>query len=239
MKLIIVLFLITFITGCAQNSRLGMMPGADGNMYGAAVEKNLVIDATQFEDNSVKVTIRNTSGDLSLDLPRLKYSIEEKLRSKGYSVVTDSATNFRIRYDINVTYSGYIRQNMSLELGSLGAAVGGIAGYRSSDSAGTAIGLVSGVTIGTILGSYISDDTYITVTDVTLAIKKNDSGKVKRKIVFDSSPALQEDHASGITRFEQTLTNKVAVYAGGRNTKQEDIISEVKARLTRILSDII
>ncbi|MCG8426882.1 MAG: complement resistance protein TraT [Chromatiales bacterium] len=239
MRITVVLMCALLLVGCAQSNRLGMMPSADGNMYGSAVEKNMVVDASQFADNTIKVTIRNTSGDTSLNLYHIKSEIEKSLRGRGYEPVAGSNNDFAIRYDINVTYSGYVRQDMRSELGALGAIVGGIAGYRSSTDAGTAIGIVTGATLGAIVGSYASTDTYITITDVTLAVKDQDMGRVKRKIVFDSSEELQKTRKAGISRYSDTVENKVAVYAGGQNTPQENIITEVKARLTRILADLI
>jgi len=239
MKTIIFIVTVFLLNGCASYGRLGMIPNDDGNMYGSAIARNIVIDSSQFEVNTIKVTIRNTSGDKSLDLPQLKKEIENKLRKKGYSPVASGDNNYRIHYDVNVTYSGYIRKDMSTQLGLLGAASGGIGGYQSSISSGTAIGILSGATVGAVLGSYISDNTYITITDVTLAIKDYKTGKIRRNIIFDSSPSLQEERASGIAHYGEVITNKVAVYAGGRNVMQHEIIDEVKRRLARILSDLI
>ena len=238
-KTFLLCFFIILASGCSQKSRLGMVMSEDGNMYGSAIEKNIVLDPYLFYSNKIKLSIRNTSGDPSLDLRSLETKLAAELTSKGYDVVQKNSREFHIKYDINVTYSGYIKTDMRSELGFLGLAAGGIAGNNSNLKSGTAIGLVSGATLGAILGSYVSEDTYMTVTDVTIAVKKPNSGITKRSITFNSSPSKQEEERSGITRFEETFSNRVAVYAGGRNTSQKEVITEVRSRILRILSDLI
>ena len=62
-------------------------------------------------------------------------------------------------------------------------------GYRSNLDAGTAIGVVSGATLGAIIGSYITDDTYIIVAKVTIGL--NETTESNRKTInFGSSPKL-------------------------------------------------
>lgn len=239
MKKLILGLSFILLVACAPRHSHNMVaePDSDGLMYGSVVESNIVLDAGQFEDSKIKVNIRNTSGDSALNIRHLRKQIENSLRDKGYEVVRGK--DFTIKYDVNVTYSGHIRQDMSTSYAFLGGAAGGIAGYNTNDNAGTAIGVLAGATLGAILGSYVTDDTYITVTNVTIAVLDNRFGKKKKKITFNSSPALQEEERSGIQRFKEVLRNKVAVYAGGRNVTQSMIIGGVKDRLLSILVDMI
>ena len=65
------------------------------------------------------------------------------------------------------------------------------------------------------------------------------SGKITRSITFSSSPKLQEEEDDGFKRFKEVVSTEIAVYAGGRNVQQSEIVNEVRRRLVRIVSDII
>lgn len=99
-------------------------------------------------------------------------------------------------------------------------------------------GLV-GATLGAIAGSYMRDETYIVITEVTIAIADQNRGTTKKTVTFSSSPPLQEERRSSIKPFEAILRTKVAVYAGGRNIPQNRIAGEVRGRLARIVADAI
>jgi hypothetical protein len=101
------------------------------------------------------------------------------------------------------------------------------------------IGLVAGATLGAIAGSYVTDDTYIVVAKVNIGILDQKSGKTVKTISFSSSPKLQEEEDDGFKRFREVANTKVAVYAGGRNVSQAEVVKEVRDRLIRIVSDII
>jgi len=64
------------------------------------------------------------------------------------------------------------------------------------------------------VGSYASDDTYITVAEVTVAVADQYRGTTKKTVSFSASPPLQEEHRSSIKPFEALLQTRVAVYAG-------------------------
>jgi hypothetical protein len=131
---------------------------ATGLQYGSVIEKNLLVDASQFSDKSIKVNIRNTSGDPAFDLHGFRAALENAYRAKGYEP-TRSA-EFAILIDINVMYSGQISQNMTNEFGFLGAAGGGVAGAAiGGDTTGAVAGILSGLAIGVIVGSHVSEDT--------------------------------------------------------------------------------
>jgi hypothetical protein len=223
--------------GCSSPSRLGMVKDPQtGMQYGSVVEKNVVIDAVQFRNRKIKVSTRNTSGDIALDMGTFASRLRESYADKGYQP-TDG-DDFGIRVDLNVLRSSQIQKNHALEYGFLGAAAGGIAGYRSDARAGTAIGTASGATLGAILGSFDTDDTYIVVAEVAIAILDTRAGVTERTITFSRSPRVEEREAD-IRPFREVGRTRIAVFAGGRNVGQAEIAQEVRQRLARIVGDII
>lgn len=227
------------LAGCqTQQSRLNMVtdPGT-GLQYGSAIEKSIFIDADQFENRNIKVSIRNTSGDLAFDVHGFQSDLERAYANKGYAPARD---DFGLKLDLNVIYSGHIREDLSTQYAFLGGAAGGIAGNRSPARAGTAIGVLAGATIGSIIGSTQTRDTYITISEVAIGIPEAETvGKTTKTVTFGSSPKLQEERKSGFKPFRGVLRTRIAVYGGGRNVSQAQIAAEVKRRLIRIVSDTI
>lgn len=228
------------VSACQQTgNRLNMVADpASGLRYGSVIEKSIFVDPEQFEDDRIKVTIRNTSGDTALDVHDLKSGLERAYGSKGYDPVD---RDFGLKLDLNVVYSGHIQRDMSTKYGFLGAAAGGIAGYRSSTRAGTAIGVLAGATLGSIIGATQTVDTYIVVAEVALGVRDGGGGKAgnSKTVVFGSSPKKQETRKRAFKPFRGVIRTKVAVYGGGRNVTQAQIIGEVRRRLIRIVGDVI
>lgn len=230
--------LIMLISSCAPQQRMGMVLNKEtGLQYGSVVENNLLVDSSQFQNRKIKLRIRNTSGDLEFDLRRFRYAIGQSYSGKGYEV--SNADNFGILVDINVVYSGQITESMSAEYAFLGAAAGGIIGARSNAESGTAIGLVSGVALGAILGSYVTEDTYIVVADVNIAVTDLSRSERKTTIIFGADDKEEEKESSGFKPFRERLQTGVSVYAGGRSISQSEISEQVRQRLIRILADVI
>jgi hypothetical protein len=156
--------------------------------------------------------------------------------------VPTEADSFGIKLDVNVLYSGQIQENMSSQFGFLGGAAGGLSGYRSDSRGSTAAGVLVGATIGGILGSFVTRDTYIVVAEVSIGIPDGTSeeGGDKKTITFGSSPKMQEEIIlRNYKPFREVKRTKVAVFAGGTNTNQQEISDQVKQRLVRIVSDAI
>jgi hypothetical protein len=230
-----------FLSACVgPPSRMGMVKNSDtGIMIGSRVEKSIVTDSSLHKNNRIKVRMRNTSGDTAFDLYSFRTKLEHAYESAGY--IPTSGNDFGILVDVNVRYSGQIQTNLATEYAFLGGAAGGIVGYRSNANAGTAIGAVSGATLGNIIGSYITDDTYIIITDVTYAsIKETKSGEGK-SITFSRSPEpYKDDEEKRPDRsLRNTINTGVAVFAGGRNVGQAEISGQVRDRIIRIVRDII
>lgn len=225
------------MTACAPVSRGGMvLDRSTGLQYGSVIERSIFIDASQFPNRRIKVSTRNTSGDLAFDINRFADSLKSSYASKGF--IPDNGDGFGVKLDVNVIYSGQVQSNLSGEFAFLGAAAGGIAGAQASTT-GAAVGILVGATLGTIIGSYVTEDTYIIVAEVNLGITEPGAGKSKKTITFGSSPSLEEEEQTGFKPFRSVLRTRIAVYAGGRSIGQSVVADEVRRRLIRIVSDII
>lgn len=226
------------LAGCMDTPRMGMIKDpTTGIQYGSVVGKSFFIDSEQFPNKIVKVSARNVSGDMQYDIRRFEDDLRRTFEGKGYEAYKNNG--FGLKVDIAVEYSGHIQDNMSGTFGLLGAGAGAVAGRHSDAMAAEGIGLVAGATLGAIAGSYVTDDTYIMIATVTIGIMDSKSGKTVRTITFSSSPKLQEEEDDGFKRFKEVGSTKIAVYAGGRNVAQSEVVGEVRRRLIRIVSDII
>lgn len=237
--------LMVLCGGCtASKSRMGMVQSKDGLMYGSAMDSQFIVDSSLFENNKIKLRIRNTSGDASFDLHNFRRQLEDAYTSNGYEPTTGN--DFGILLDINVTYSGQIQENMSNEFSLVGMAGGGVGGAYNSVKdgktseaiAGGAAGAVAGATIGYILGSYVTDDTYIIISDVTLATIAPREENDGTTIVFGQHKKISRKK-NNFRGFRQRSTVNMGVYAGGRNVDQYEIVGGVRERMLRILTDII
>lgn len=241
------IFMLCFaFAACNPPSRMGMVRDPEtGLQWGSVVEKNIVTDASLHKNKKIKVRARNTSGDPAFDLNGFTGRLYDAYRAIGYQPT--ESDDFGLLVDVNVMYSGQVQSNLASEFGFLGAAGGGIAGYRSQATAGTAIGALSGVTLGAILGSYVTDDTYIIVAQVSVATIRDTRRDETKTITFSRSPnpadrrseREKEEEALGGRSLRETHATKVAVYAGGRMVPQARIAAEVRQRMVRIVSDII
>ncbi|MBL6996533.1 complement resistance protein TraT [Desulfobacula sp.] len=229
--------LIVF-TGCAQPTRLGMIKDpATGIQYGSVIEKSFFIDASQFENNSMKLSARNVSGDYNYNIRDLVRHLRTSFSEKGYSF--GDSEEFGIKFDVIVEYSGHIQKNMAAQYGFLGGLTGGVVGYRSEARAGEAIGVLAGATLGAIAGSYVTEDTYIIIAKVSIGVI-NRLKSQKKTVTFSTSPELQnEKEVLGVNYFRDVKSTKIAVFAGGQNVNQSDVVQAVKNRLYSIIADII
>ncbi|MDA1324074.1 MAG: complement resistance protein TraT [Proteobacteria bacterium] len=214
-----------------------------GLQFGSVVERNLVTDASFFQNKNLKVRIRNTSGDRAFDLYGFKTRIEAAYKQAGYQPT--SKDNFGLLVDVNVMYSGQIQTNLSKQFGFLGAAAGGLAGATRSDGVAIAAGTIAGATLGSIIGSFITDDTYIIVAKVTFGIVKGGAQRDGKRITFSRSltgnAEDQEEREERRLRrgFKSTHATRLSVFAGGRNVSQAEIAGQVRSRFVRIIRDII
>ncbi|MCH9051090.1 MAG: hypothetical protein IIA72_08400 [Proteobacteria bacterium] len=226
-------------TGCAPQQRLGMViDPLTGLQYGSVIERNIVVDASQFTNRTVKINIRNTSGDPVFDLHGFRSELERVYAAKGYKPTRE--VDFGILIDINVMYSGQISRSMARQFGFLGAAGGGVAGVTiGGDAVGATAGILTGAVLGAILGSYVTEDTYIVVADVNIGVVDLERGKRDTTIVFSASKREERRERAGFKPFREHLKTRIAAYAGGQNIPQQSIAKGVRQRFLRILSDVI
>jgi hypothetical protein len=223
---------------------MGMVQGEGGLMYGSATDSRFIVDPSLFVNDRIKVRIRNTSGDPAFDLYGFKNQLEERYRSVGYEP-TDG-DDFGILLDINVTYSGQVQKNLSKQYMWIGGVAGGAAaaydpvvkGQGGATITRGAAGAVVGATIGNILGSYVTDDTYIIISDVTMATIAPREESDGTTIIFGKDKKISRKK-NNFRGYRQRSTVNMAVYAGGRNVSQAEIVDGVRSRMLRILGDII
>jgi hypothetical protein len=237
--------LALLIIGCtASKSRMGMVQSGDGLMYGSATDSQFIVDPSLFANNRFKHRLRNTSGDPAFDLRAFKNHLEDRYRALGYEPT--NGNDFGLLLDINVSYSGQIQEDMSSKYMWIGGVAGGAGlGYEPiMDGNGSqtltrgAAGAVVGATLGSILGSYVTDDTYIIVSDVTLATVAPKEEGDGTTIIFGKNEKISRKK-NNFRGYRQRSTVNMAVYAGGRNVSQSEIVDGVRNRMIRILGDII
>lgn len=229
------------LSSCASPARMGMVTEPEtGLQFGSTIERNVVTDASFYENKKIKIRSRNTSGDAAFGLSSFTEALRSAYESKGYQPTEED--DFGLLVDVNVMYSGQAQSSLERQFTFLGGAVGGLAGAARTDSKllGTATGVVAGATLGSIIGSYVTEDTYIVVARITFGQIK-DIKKADKEITFSRSPRSgdddgEEERARG---FRKTISSSVAVYAGGRNIPQSRVAEEVRQRLIRIVSDFI
>ena len=238
---------ILLVGGCGNlanpPARGGMVKDpVTGLQFGSAVERNIVTDASFFTNKKIKVRTRNTSGDTAFNLRQFTNQLSSTYASNGYEPTNQG--DFGLLIDVNVMYSGQVQRSLANEFGFLGAAGGGLAGYKiGGDGVGAGAGVLVGAALGSILGSYVTDDTYIIVLEVTFGVIKEIRGS-KKTITFSRSPKYNyEKEDEEINRnkrgFKKTYKSKIAVFAGGRNVPQSRIAGDVRQRIIRIVGDII
>jgi hypothetical protein len=236
------------LTGCGNlvspTARYGMVKNPDtGLQIGSVVKKSLVTDASFYKNKTIKVRTRNTSGDVAFDLREFTNRLRTSYSAAGYTP-TDK-DDFGLLVDVNVIYSGQIQTNLADEFAFLGGAAGGIVGARSDARFGTAIGALGGATLGNVIGSFITDDTYIIVASVTFGVIKGLRKREGKTITFSRSIIGNlEEHEEIKERrkkrgFKWTHSTRISVFAGGRNVRQSEISEMVRQRFVRIIRDII
>ena len=246
-KLVAAAVLAIAVPACGNvgqpTARMGMVKDPQtGLMFGSVIEDSLVTDASFYKNNKMKVRVRNTSGDVNFGLRQFEGKLRQAYAGAGYEPTTGS--DFGLLVDVNVMYSGQVQTNLANEYGFIGAAAGGIAGYRSAANAGTAVGLAAGATLGSILGSFVTDDTYIIVARISFGVIKEASDSRKR-VTFSRSEKLKnlddpdEDDKVIKRGFKKRYSTQVAVFAGGRNVTQDEIAAQVRARMIRIFGEFI
>lgn len=237
------LLLTALLGACAgpMAPRQGMVVDEKtGLMYGSAIQRNIVTDATFYNNRKIKVRTRNTSGDEVFSLSSFTGNLRTAYAAKGYDPTNED--DFGLLIDVNVMYSGQVQINQAASFTMIGALLGST--YGGQTDRGVITGTLSGATLGNIVGHYATEDTYMVIARVTFAVLKPYKESTKR-ITFSRSKKLKniddpnEDDKVYRRGFKNTFTTEIAVYAGGRNLKQSQIVEEVRKRAVRIIADFI
>lgn len=102
---LLILFSSIILYSCNSPQRMGMVKDPNtGLQYGSVIQRNLIVDSSQFVNKKLKLRIRNVSGDADFDLHNFRNNLESAYSSKGYQIT--NTDDFGILLDINVVYSG-------------------------------------------------------------------------------------------------------------------------------------
>lgn len=227
-----------------QNSYHLVKDEASGYSYGAAKSGEFIVDPSMFRNSKLKLRIRNTTGDPALDIHNFRRQLEDAYSSAGYEI-TDGG-DFGILLDVNVRYFGQATEMLPAEYTFLGAAMGGVAGSATGIQRGRAADAVTGGMAGTVVGAalseilrnYVTQETFIIISSVTMATVMPEYSADERTISFVTGKKIKEKKTN-FKGFRSRDTVSLAVYAGGRMAGKSDIIQEVRSRHLRILKDII
>jgi len=236
-------FIAAGLSACSypSSTRMGMVTDEEtGLMFGSAIEKNLITDASFYRNRKIKVRTRNTSGDEVFNLGRFSDDLNTAYATKGYEPT--SAEDFGLLMDVNVMYSGQVQTNRASSYRLIGALLG--ATYGGETDRGLLTGTVTGAALGNIAGHFDTQDTYMVVAQVTFGVLKPYK-ETRKRITFSRSAKLKtiddpnEDEKIINRGFKKTVSTQIAVYAGGRNLAQSEIAEEVRKRAVRIVADFI
>lgn len=237
---------VFFISSCALNptTRMGMVKDEKtGLLYGSEIEAVMITEPSFYTNPKIKVRVRNTSGDTAFNLKGLQGDIEAAYADIGYKPTQED--DFGLLLNVNVRYSGHIQKNLAGAYSFLGTSFGAASGFGVDGTRRTAtIGALAGSTIGTVIGAFTTEDTYIIVSDISFGVVKKAKLSGKR-ITFSRSAKLKniddpnEDDKTIARGFKRIHHTGLAVYAGGINVKQQEITDEVRARMIRIVGEFL
>ncbi|WP_272699906.1 complement resistance protein TraT [Desulfovibrio sp. Fe33] len=244
MVLIGALFLLASCVERQQNSYRLVKDEASGYSYGATKSGEFVADPAMFRNSRLKLRIRNTTGDSSLDIYNFRDQLEAAYESIGYEVT--HGDDFGILLDINIRYFGQATEMLPSQYTFLGAAAGGVAGAapgiqggRGADAiTGAAAGTVIGAALSEIIRNYATEETFVIISSVTMGTVMPEHIEDEKTISFVTGKKIKEKKTN-FKGFRSRETLELAVYAGGFRANKSDIISEVRTRHLRILKDII
>lgn len=217
-------------------------------MIGSTVSRNLFMDAIQFGNKSVKVRLRNSSGDPGIDMAHMRGDVEANLRSAGYSIADGTAG---IVVDANLYFLNNVatgRQRASNEVGVL---LGGVVGYEAAKGRG-GVGAGSGAILGAIAGATLQDvlrqhndyDSYLAVCDVNIGVVRQQNTKRDSFVIggnrFDQDRQRDQDERSlTFDSFALRETVKVYVWAGDLRSRKDSLMSAIQDRLARVVANLI
>lgn len=239
MKLSALLFAIALsLAGCAFDN------GHKSNfMIGSSISKNIFIDSGQFSNKIVKLRLRNSSGDLSIDPSQIRASIENGLRSAGY-VISDK--DFGILLDVNIYFVNSVSTAKQSQPNDLSILLGGVVGYEIARNSGgitpgsgAILGGIAGATLNEILKSNNDLDSYVVFSEVNIGVVKQQRAKNDSFTIGGNRFDMNDEADGTFDAFDRRETLKVAVYAGDRNVNRGNVMMQIQNRLANILANLL
>jgi hypothetical protein len=236
-KLNLLLISCVFLSSCA-------MPQQQNFKIGSSTSKNLFISSDQFLNKTIKVRLRNSSGDPDFNPLHMRTIVENGLTSAGYKISNENAG---IVLDINLYFVGNVAAGRQRAGNEVGALLGAVAGYEVSKGSG-GIGAGSGAILGAIAGSTLQDvikanneiNTYLILCDVNIGVVQQES-KSRDNFVIGGNRFEHklEVEKSTFESFALKDTLKISVYAGDKVENKYKVIQAIQDRLARVVSNII
>ncbi|MDR7150776.1 outer membrane lipoprotein SlyB [Hydrogenophaga palleronii] len=226
------------LPGCAATFQ------TPGFRIGSATSKNLFVSSSQFANKEVRLRLRNSSGDPSIDMAKMRTSVESGLRSAGYSVGGEGAG---IVMDVNLYFMGNVASGRQRAGNEVGALLGGVTGYEAGRRAG-GVSAVSGAILGAVAGATLQEvvrahneyDSYLVLCDVNLGVVRQES-KSRDSFVIGGNRIehKEEEERATFDSFALRETVKVAVYAGDRRENHGYVIQAMQDRLSRMVANLL
>lgn len=230
---------MVLVGGCASQS---VHPS--GLQIGGATSKNIFVDPGQFANRVVKVRLRNSSGDPSIDVSALRGAVEAGLRSAGYRVADEG---FGIVLDVNLYFFNSVAVGRQQATNEVGILLGGVAGYELAKRPG-GVGRGSGAILGAIAGATLQEvvrqsseyDSYLALCDVNIGVIKQEN-RGKDFFVIGGS-RIEKENAQPNGTFESFAmreTVKVSVYGGESRERRSAVVQAIQDRMARVIANLI
>ncbi|WP_237711362.1 complement resistance protein TraT [Paracidovorax oryzae] len=210
---------------------------------GSATSKNVFVDPGQFANRTVKLRLRNSSGDPSIDVSAIRGAMESGLRAAGYQI---GEQNFGILVDVNLYFMNSVAQGRQRASNELGMLLGGVAGYEMAKrpggmgpGSGALLGAVAGATLQEVLRSNNEYDSYLVLSDVNVGVVKQENRKKDFFVIGGNRIEQRQEDNGTFESFAMRETVKVAVYAGDRRERRGQVMDAIQDRLARVLSNLL
>ncbi|WP_035225400.1 complement resistance protein TraT [Paracidovorax oryzae] len=210
---------------------------------GSATSKNVFVDPGQFANRTVKLRLRNSSGDPSIDVSAIRGAMESGLRAAGYQI---GEQNFGILVDVNLYFMNSVAQGRQRASNELGMLLGGVAGYEmakrpggTGPGSGALLGAVAGATLQEVLRANNEYDSYLVLSDVNVGVVKQENRKKDFFVIGGNRIEQRQEDNGTFESFAMRETVKVAVYAGDRRERRGQVMDAIQDRLARVLSNLL
>lgn len=189
---------------------------------------------------TIYVEVRNTSQLQKLNPTLLRKAIEEKLREKGYTIVSNPLDAGYI-VQVQVRYFDFLKEKTGTKEGAAaGAIVGGGAALSGDAEKLILAALAAGVgyTGGALVGSLVSINTFAGYVD--LQIMERSEKPIKKEIVTEARQGTET-----VIRTKQTEETSYQIYRNGiavtvtkTNLSEEEAVAAIIDKLSHEIAGI-